>query len=61
MGNFIGNARILPEMITLTLAQEIKLSLRNCDQDKMSSYQINTISNRQVMRIKKNISQGIIS
>ena len=56
MGNFIGNARILPEMITLTLAQEIKLPLRNCDQDKMSSYQINTLSNRQVMRIKKNIS-----
>ena len=31
------------------------------DQDIISLYQINTISNRQVMRIKKNISVWIIS
>ena len=31
------------------------------DQDKISPYNIDTISSRQVMRIKKNISQGIIS
>ena len=31
------------------------------DQDRISSYNINTISTRQVMRIKKNINLGIIS
>ena len=31
------------------------------DQDRISPYNINTISSRQVMRIKKNIIQGIIS
>ena len=31
------------------------------DQDRTSPYNINTISSRQVMRIKKNISQGIVS
>ena len=31
------------------------------DQDRISSYNINTISSGQVMRIKKNISWGIIS
>ena len=31
------------------------------DQDRISPYNINTISSRQVMRIKKNINQGIIS
>ena len=31
------------------------------DQDRTSPYNFNTISSRQVMRIKKNISQGIIS
>ena len=31
------------------------------DQDKISPYNIDTISSRQVMRIKKNINQGIIS
>ena len=30
------------------------------DQDRISPYNINTISSRQVMRIKKNISQEII-
>ena len=30
------------------------------DQDKISPYNIDTISSRQVMRIKKNINQGII-
>ena len=31
------------------------------DQDRISPYNINTISSRQVMRIKKNIDQGISS
>ena len=31
------------------------------DQDKISPYNINTISSMQVMRIKKNNSKGIIS
>ena len=31
------------------------------DQDGISPYNINTISSRQVMRMKKNINQGIIS
>ena len=30
-------------------------------QDKISPYNTNTISSRQVMRIKKNINYGIIS
>ena len=31
------------------------------DQDRISPYNINTISTRQVMRIKKNINLGVIS
>ena len=31
------------------------------DQDRISPYNINTISTTQVMRIKKNINEGIIS
>ena len=31
------------------------------DQDRISPYNINIISNRKVMREKKNINQGIIS
>ena len=31
------------------------------DQDRISPYDINTISNRQVMRINKNINMGISS
>ena len=31
------------------------------DQDRISPYNINTISGRKVMRIKKNITLGIIS
>ena len=31
------------------------------DQDRISPYNIITISSRQVMRIKKNIDKGIIS
>ena len=31
------------------------------DQDRLSPYNINTISSRQVMRIEKNINHGIIS
>ena len=30
------------------------------DQDRISHHNISTISNRQVMRIKKNINKGII-
>ena len=32
-----------------------------CDQDRISPHNINTISHRQAMRIKKNINSGIIS
>ena len=32
-----------------------------CDQDRISLYTINTISSRQVMKIKKNIDKGIFS
>ena len=32
-----------------------------CDQERISPYNINKISSRQVMRINKNINQGIIS
>ena len=31
------------------------------DQDRISPYNINTVSTRQVMRINKNINWGIIS
>ena len=31
------------------------------DQDKISPYNINTISSRQVMSLKKNINEGIIN
>ena len=31
------------------------------DQDRISPYNINTISSRQVMRIEKNINHGIVS
>ena len=31
------------------------------DQDRNSPYNINTISSRQVIRIKKNVNEGIIS
>ena len=31
------------------------------DQDRISPYNINTISSRQVMRIEKNVNHGIIS
>ena len=31
------------------------------DQGRISHYNINTVSSRQVTRIKKNINQGIIS
>ena len=41
---------------TLGLSLLIPMS----DQDRISPYNINTISTRQVMRIKKNINLGII-
>ena len=31
------------------------------DQDRISPYNINTISSKQMMRIKKNINKGIIN
>ena len=31
------------------------------DQDRISPYNINTISSREVMRIEKNVNHGIIS
>ena len=31
------------------------------DQDRISPYNVNTISSRQVMRIEKNINHGIFS
>ena len=47
----------LPENDNLFFNPLIPMS----DQDKISPYNIDTISSRQVMRIKKNINQGIIS
>ena len=38
----------------------VHLTVMN-DQERISPYNINVISNRQVMRIKKNIYWGIIS
>ena len=38
----------------------VKPSSPTSDQDRISPYTISTISSRQVMRIKKNINQGII-
>ena len=31
------------------------------DQDRISPYDINTVTSKQVMRIKKNINEGMIS
>ena len=39
----------------------INLFTPTSDQDRISPYNINTISSRQVMRIEKNINHGIIS
>ena len=39
---------------------ELTLLIPMSDQDRISPYNINTISTRQVMRIKKNINLGII-
>ena len=48
----------LDKIITFWL---LTLSLPTSDQDRISPYNINTISSRQVMRIEKNINDGIIS
>ena len=39
----------------------INLFTPTSDQDRISPYNINTTSSRQVMRIEKNINHGIIS
>ena len=53
---------ILVELKEIKL-KEIKLNpfTPTSDQDRISPYNINTISGRQVMRIEKNINDGIIS
>ena len=40
--------------------QYVQMLLTLSDQDRISPYNINTISSRQVMRIKKTINLGII-
>ena len=44
-------------MVTLTVNPLTPMS----DQDRISPYNINTMSTRQVMRIQKNINLGMIS
>ena len=40
--------------------QYVQMLLTLSDQDRISPYNVNTISSRQVMRIKKTINLGII-
>ena len=47
-------------MVFLYNTLELTLLIPMSDQDRISPYNINTISTRQVMRIKKNINLGII-
>ena len=51
-----GNWKVIRKLKTC-----ISLLTPMSDQDRISPYNINTISSRQVMRIKKSISEGIIS
>ena len=52
------------ELVTNSLLwltyQYVQMLLTLSDQDRISPYNINTISSRQVMRIKKTINLGII-
>ena len=47
-------------MVFFLYTLELTLLIPMSDQDRISPYNINTISTRQVMRIKKNINLGII-
>ena len=66
----MNDQAILVDLLNvLCLKQYVYLSTYNflnpftptSDQDRISPYNVNTISSRQVMRIEKNINHGIIS
>ena len=48
-------------MLVTLRGQRVNLFTATSDQDRISPYNVNTISSRQVMRIEKNINHGIIS
>ena len=58
-------SQVLKKKIGKNLNGVLKYSLNpftpTSDQDRISPYNINTISSRQVMRIEKNVNHGIIS
>ena len=58
--NLQGNAYKLEGIINNQILGVNPFTPTN-DQDRISPYNINTISSRQVMRIEKNINYGIIS
>ena len=60
VANLQGNVYKLEEIINSQILGVNPFTPTN-DQDRISPYNINTISSRQVMRIEKNISHGIIS
>ena len=49
------------EMLVTHRNQIVNPFTPTSDQDRISPYNINTISSKQVMRIEKNINHGIIS
>ena len=52
----------MKQELPLTLFQvDLNPFTPTSDQDRISPYNINTLSSRQVMRIEKNINHGIIS
>ena len=48
-------------MLVTLRGQRVNPFTPTSDQDRISLYNINTISSRQVMRIEKNVNHGIIS
>ena len=57
---------IMITMTTMMMLQKLYIHIINSltpisDQDRISPYNINTTSSRQVMRIEKNVNYGIIS
>ena len=57
----VERPRLRPIFLSWGFKWEIYPFTPISDQDRISPYDINTISSRQVMRIKKNFSEGIIS
>ena len=48
-------------VLQVTILRTLIINYLMSDKDRISPYNVNTISTREVMRIKKNISLGIIS